>query len=369
MQKVHLNLKKRIDNSYNILIANGLFRKIPADLKKRNLADQYVIITDSNVRPLYGEELLRNLRHQGLKTFLISFPAGEKSKDFVNLEKILFKMSKFGLVRRSAVIALGGGVTGDIAGLAAAMYMRGINFINIPTTLLAQVDSSIGGKVGVDAFGIKNLIGFFWQSKVVYIDPTLLKTLSKKEFQQGLAEVIKTAMIKDRHFFSFLEKNKRKILKQEKKTLIYLIKKVCQIKAQVVQKDEKENALRRILNYGHTIGHGIESASFFKLNHGQAIALGMKLAGTISCRLGFLSKKELKKQNKLIADFHLPIKFPRTVDKKKIINLIKKDKKIVDKKIKFVLTKRIGEAFITNEVSLKLIKDILDQNKNGNHRT
>ena len=366
METVHLNLKKAHNNSYDILIDKNLLNKIPTILKKEKLANRYLIITDNNIQKLFGNKLLKKLKNKNLKVDLISFKAGEQSKNISTYAQLIESTHKLGLDRNSAIIALGGGVVGDIAGLVAATYMRGIAYIQIPTSLLAQVDSSIGGKVAIDLNRGKNSCGAFYQPKAVYIDISLLKNLPKKELLNGLAEIVKHAIIQDKQLFSYIEENINKILKKDEKTLTKIIKRNCQIKAKIVQLDEKELNLRKIVNYGHTIGHALETlTNYKKYSHGQAISIGMVVESKISNKLGWLTKEDLDQQIKLFKKLGLPTKLPK-LQPNKIINELKKDKKAVSGKVQFTLPKKIGTMqtkngkyglTISNKVIISTLKE------------
>jgi len=361
MENVKLNLRKKMDNSYEILIGSKLLSKIPAELKKRKLGNKYLIISDSNVNKLYGQRLLSLMKKSGLKCDLVSFKAGEQSKTIETFGKLLQQAQDLGLDRRSAIIALGGGVVGDVAGFVAASYMRGINYIQVPTSLLAMVDSSVGGKVAVDLPTGKNIVGSFYQPKKVFIDVNLLKTLPRKEVLCGLAEMIKHGLIADKKLFVDINNNLDGIKGLEEQVLIKLIKRSCQIKAAVVSKDEKESGLRKMLNYGHTIGHAIETLTGYKkISHGEAIAMGMIVEGAIANELGMLSNDEFILQNSVIINSGLSKKIPK-LNKDMIIKELKKDKKVVSGEIEFVLLKGIGKAVFGVKVQNKIIKKALEK--------
>lgn len=363
MEKVHLNLRKRMDNSYDIVIDKGLLNEIPLDMKKNKIGNRYLIITDSNIKGLFGGKLLALMRKSGLKTDLISFKAGEQSKNLDVLKELIEKTHKAKLDRKSAIIALGGGVVGDIAGFVAASYMRGINYVQVPTSLLAMVDSSIGGKVAVDLPAGKNMVGAFYQPKKVYIDVSLLRNLPQKEMVNGLAEIIKHALIRDAALFKFIKNNLNRIAGKNESILIKLIKRNCEIKARIVEKDEKESGLRKIVNYGHTIGHAIETLTHYKkYSHGEAIGIGMVVEGLIANKIGMLSKKELAEQNNLIRKAGVPSSVPK-INADKIINELKKDKKVVGGKIEFVLLEKIGKARYGVNVSNKIIKESIEESR------
>lgn len=361
MEKVRVDLREETDNSYDILIDEGLFDNLANELKQKPLGNSYAIITDSNVGKVYGRRLLKNLQSKNINSHLITFQAGEKSKTRKTKEKIEDEMLELGLGRDSCIIALGGGVVGDIAGFVAATYMRGIYYIQVPTSLLAMVDSSIGGKVAVDTTHAKNIIGAFYQPKKVIIDLNFLKTLPKSEIANGMAEVIKHAIIKDKDFFHFLEENIDLIMNLDLKVLKQAIKRSCEIKANIVIEDEREKGLRRVLNYGHTIGHAIEAALNYKISHGNAIAIGMSYAAKLSAKKGILHEGSVIRQNNLLEHIGLPHRLSHhKLKPRKILENIQYDKKIMDGKINFVLLNSIGDAFVSDEITLDDIKQILE---------
>lgn len=362
MENCHVDLKREIDDSYDILIGKGLFENIASEMKRKSSSNSYAIIIDSNVAKIYGKKILKKFLDEGLHTHLISFPAGEKHKSRKTKERIENQMLKLGFGRDTCIIALGGGVVGDLAGFVAATYMRGIPYIQVPTTLLAMVDSAIGGKVAVDTTQAKNAIGAFYQPKKVIIDMNFLKTLPKNELVNGMAEVIKHALINNKNFFHFLEKNMDKILNGDFDALKSAIKRSCEIKAFIVAQDEKEKGLRRILNYGHTIGHAIESALNYKMSHGHAVAIGMSYAAKLSAKLGFLHEGSVIRQNNLLEYIGMPHRLSHhKLNPKKILERIQYDKKILNGKINFILLKSIGDAFISDKVALEDIRDILEE--------
>lgn len=314
--------------NYKIIIKSGSFDQIPNLLKYGN---RYAIISDSRVGKLYGKKLTEKI---GKKAILITFPHGERSKNLYTIEQICKKMVKYGFDRHDCVIALGGGVTGDIAGFVASIYMRGINYIQVPTSLIAMVDSSIGGKTGVNTSEGKNLIGTFYQPKAVFIDPNLLKTLPKRHLINGMAEVIKYGCIKSYSLFKFIEQNYQKILNRDSGLLNKIIEQSCAIKSEIVKKDEKEKGLRMILNFGHTIGHALEKLSGFKLLHGEAISIGM------------IEKCENPALKLLLQKIGLPTKMPKKFSIEQIQKAIKSDKKKKTGHIREIIVKKIGKAHI-----------------------
>lgn len=345
MSTIQVRLQQELNNSYKILIESGITSKLHQHLKKMKIGQKYAIITDSKVRKLYGNPLLRLLQKNGINCDIFSFPHGEKSKKIATVEKLAEEMIKAGFDRKDAVIALGGGVVGDIAGFLSAIYMRGIPYIQVPTTLLAMVDSSVGGKTGVDMQGGKNLLGTFTQPKAVFIDQTQLKTLSKKQVKSGLAEVIKYGVIADEKFFNFLEKNLHQILQLDEKSIDKIINKSVKIKARIVEEDEKEGSKRMILNYGHTYGHAIEKNSGYKLLHGFAISIGMVIANKIAIKKGLLENQDATRIKDLLKAAGLPIVTLKMPSKKDLMS----DKKRQGDFINFILPTKIGAVVIHKE--------------------
>ena len=347
------------ERSYPIFIASNCLATLATDLKERKIGKKYAIITDSTVASLYGDALFKSLREEGIQAKLFPFPAGEHSKNLTTLAALASRLVQSGFDRHDALIALGGGVTGDITGFLASIYMRGIPFVQIPTTLLAQVDSSVGGKTGVDIPEGKNLIGTFYQPKVVYIDPTTLQTLSKDEYLAGLAEVIKYGLIYDADFNDFLVEHRRKIIYLEYPFVEKMIQRCCQIKAAVVEADEKEGNIRRILNFGHTLGHAVESASNFKISHGFSVSMGMYAAAQISYLQKRISFEESQLIYSTLSTYGLPTEIPKNMNRAQIKAYLKNDKKSVGGRVFFVLLDGIGKYHITDDVSEAIIDTVL----------
>lgn len=348
------------DRAYPIKIKKELLPEVGERLTRNGVANRYVVVADEYVAGLFADRLLRSLKKAGLEVFLVTFPRGEGSKHLSTIGDLSSKLANLGIDRKDGLIALGGGVTGDITGFLAAIYMRGIPFVQIPTTLLAQVDSSVGGKTGVDIPEGKNLVGSFYQPKAVYIDTMLLKSLPQTELLNGLAEVIKYGVIYDRDFFDFLEKKREDILNVDLEVMAEVVEKCCAIKADVVAADEKEADLRRILNYGHTIGHAVEAASDFSIAHGQAVAMGMVAAAKLAVGKGLFPEEESQRLSKLIKAYGLEVEIPQELDRSNIKAYLKTDKKAVGGRPFFVLPQTIGKVIITDDVDESLIDKVID---------
>ena len=355
MKRVKVSLQNQ---SYGIHIACRLLSKTGQKLREIGLSDKLVIITNPIVKRLYGDALEQSLTRNGFSVATLEVPDGEEQKSLETAARLYTELNNLYAERATPILALGGGVIGDLAGFIAATYLRGVPLVQIPTTLLAQVDSSIGGKVAVNHGQLKNRIGAFYQPRLVISDVSTLKTLPPKEFANGLAEVIKSAVIRDREFFAFIEANLDKIKALDEAVLEEIVFRSARIKAEVVEKDEIDLGLRNILNFGHTIGHAIETVSDFKVVHGAAVAIGMLAAASISNRLGILDQNELTRLKRLLQGAGLPTETSGHKIKE-IIQTIKHDKKILRGKIRFVLPRAIGDVFITDEVDLSLVEQVL----------
>lgn len=330
-----------------IIIENGAFKKLSQRVK--TFGKVFAIVTDQNLKAL-GEELLRALRNAGLTANLLVVPAGEGTKSLAFIEKMARSLAKLGLKRDGILIALGGGVIGDSAGFLASIFMRGVRFISVPTTLLSMGDSSIGGKTGVDIPEGKNMLGTFCDPLMIVMDPLLLKTLPEKEFRCGLAEIVKHAIIADRTFFAFLEKNVSGILRRNPAILKKMITKSVGIKLHIVRSDRQESlrkksgASRMLLNYGHTVGHAIEQLSNYEIPHGEAVSMGMVAENRVAVGKGLLKEQAAARIVALLKTFHLPTKFPKEFSAAAIKRTMGMDKKHVDGKLHFALPIRIGKA-------------------------
>ena len=335
------------DRSYPIYIGAGLLDR-PELLSRHILGTKVAIVTNETVAPLYLARLRAHV--VSLKPVEVVLPDGEQYKSIEVLNRIFDALLLAHCDRRTTIIALGGGVIGDMAGFAAASYQRGVPFIQVPTTLLAQVDSSVGGKTGVNHPLGKNMIGAFYQPRAVIIDTDTLNTLPDRELSSGLAEVIKYGLIRDHEFFAWLEVNLDKLLARDPEALAYAIHRSCRNKAEVVTADERESGVRATLNLGHSFGHAIETGvGYGNWLHGEAIAAGMAMASDLSRRLKWLSAADITRIEKLIRRARLPVRAPGTLSAARFLELMAVDKKVLDGRLRLVLLKRLGEAVITDD--------------------
>jgi len=347
--------------SYLIKVGSGLLSQLGRECAALKLGQRCAVITDANVGKKFARAALKSLAASGFEPALVTVPAGEKSKRFAVVEKCHDELAAHRLERKSFIVALGGGVVGDLAGFVAATYLRGIPFVQVPTTLLAQVDSSVGGKTGVNLRAGKNLVGAFYQPRVVLCDLDTLKTLPKREYISGLAEVIKYGVIYDAVLFAQLERNLPKLLQREVPTLRAVVARCCEIKADVVGQDETESGLRAILNFGHTIGHAIENSSGYgKFLHGEAIAIGQVAAAKLSHQILGLPAGDAARIEKLFVQAGLPVKIKLGVaQRQKLFAALRLDKKVSGGEITFVLAKKIGKVAWGRKVSADLINRVL----------
>lgn len=346
---------------YDIVFSQS-FDELLFDLEELNIQNRKVlIVTDSNVRPLYAEEVSNLLEGKCVKCSVFSFEAGEEHKTLDTVKEAYKVLIEEGFDRKDLLIALGGGVVGDVTGFIAATYLRGVDFVQIPTTLLAQADSSIGGKTGVDFDGYKNMVGAFKMPKLVYMNLATLKTLDERQYFNGFAEIMKHGIIKDASFYEWLISNMYEICERDMDVLEEMIMHSCAIKKAVVEKDPLEQGDRALLNFGHTIGHAIEKVKEFTLLHGECVALGCVAAAFISYKKEMISAEEFYEIRDMFVPFYLPITIEDIVPEE-IVNLTKADKKMEAGKIKFVLLKKIGKAVIDNTVTeaemLEAVKEI-----------
>jgi 3-dehydroquinate synthase len=355
-----LTVKTGAKSSYDIVYKNS-FEALPAEVSaiypdKVNVC----VITDSNVDPLYGEEVVKKLESVSRSVFKYVVPAGEESKNLDEVKKIYKYLIENKFDRKSLLVALGGGVIGDMTGFVAATFLRGIDFIQIPTTLLAQADSSIGGKTGVDLDGYKNMVGAFKMPALVYTNLSTLTSLPGRQFASGFAEVMKSALLKDESFYVWLIDNNYEIRDRNVDFLSEMVYRCDDIKRMIVEKDPFEKGDRALLNLGHTLGHAIEKFYDFKFLHGECVALGCVAAAFISWKKEFLSKEEFYEIRDMFVLFGLPISMD-LADTGKIIELTRNDKKMDKGTIRFILLKKIGKAFINEDVSDEEMSAALDE--------
>jgi 3-dehydroquinate synthase len=356
MQTITVGLGER---SYSIYIGSGLLSRV--DLLLPHLPHKRAaVVTNTTVAPLYLDALRATLHNHGVETIPIILPDGELFKNAETLGQIYSALLASRCERNTPLIALGGGVIGDMTGYAAATYLRGVPFIQIPTTLLSQVDSSVGGKTGINHPLGKNMIGAFYQPKVVLIDFATLNTLPDEELSAGLAEVIKYGLIRDLPFFEWLEQNMVKLLARDAEALQYAIARSCQNKAEVVGNDERESGERALLNLGHTFGHAIENGmGYGAVLHGQAVAIGTVMAADLSHRLGWISTGEVTRIRRLIERANLPDEEPSNLKPDQYLQLMGLDKKVVGGKIRFVLLKAIGHAVVSGDIPEEMLRQTL----------
>ena len=356
MKTLTVQLGKR---SYPIYIGEKLLQNSELILQHAP-TQQLLVVTNETVAPLYLETLLKTLKGTQVETVIL--PDGEKYKTLETINQIYTCLLEKRFDRRCTLIALGGGVIGDMTGFAAATYQRGVNFIQIPTTLLAQVDSSVGGKTGVNHALGKNMIGAFHQPLCVIADTNTLETLDDKELSAGIAEVIKYGIIRDGEFFQWLESNMDKILQRDTDALAYAIERSCQNKAEVVAADELEAGERALLNLGHTFGHAIEAGmGYGKWLHGEAVAAGMVMAAQLSYAHDWIDQSTLQRISTLIGRAKLPVNGPQGMKLNQYLKLMAVDKKVTDGNINLVLLKQLGNAFVSSDYDPTLLKQVLEQ--------
>ncbi len=355
---LHIRLRHTVDDSYPIFFVRST-AQILSDIRGRFGRRRVFLLTDSNVARHHARNFYASLRKHVQKCHLITIPAGERSKSRGMKERIENDLIKHGVSRDSLLIAMGGGMIGDIGGFTAATVLRGIEYIQIPTSLMAQVDSSIGGKVAVDHPKGKNLIGAYYQPKAVYISVRMLRTLSEEEYVNGLAEVIKYGAILDKNLFRILERRRGEILDRNIATLTVIVRRCCQLKKSVVETDEKERGLRRLLNFGHTIGHAIEQCSGYRLRHGEAIAIGMVKEAQISQRLGLIRQNDYDRLRSLLAAYNLPLSVPHQMKIPELLTIIQTDKKISMGKVHYTLLRAIGEGIPGIQVQTRRVAGVL----------
>jgi len=349
------------DRSYAIKIGEGLLSRLGVECAALKLGQRCAVITDSNVGKRYAPAVLKSLTASGFAPVLITIPAGEKSKRVAMVEECYNRLAAHRLERKSFIVALGGGVVGDLAGFVAATYLRGVPFVQVPTTLLAQVDSSVGGKTGVNLKAGKNLVGAFYQPRLVLCDLDTFKTLPKREFVSGLGEVVKYGIIYDSVLFAQLEFNLPKLLHRDPALLASVVARCCEIKAEVVGQDETESGLRAILNFGHTVGHAIENSSGYgKYLHGEAISIGQVAAAKLSHAVLGLPSDEVARIEKLLVQAGLPVKIKLSAARRQhLLAAMRLDKKVSGGEIKFVLAQKLGRVKFGCKVPAEQLAKVL----------
>ena len=360
MPEVRIRIREQ-ERSYPIYIEQGGRYELGKLLRDWYQGDRVFLVSDHKVNSLYGQEIGQVLEKAGLTAVTYLLPQGEKAKSFSYLEKGYELLLENDFKRDHLILALGGGVVGDLAGFLAATFMRGLPYIQIPTTLLAQVDSSIGGKTAINHRKGKNLIGSFYQPQMVLIDPGFLTTLAPAEFRNGMAEVLKHGLIADQEFASFLLEKRDELLKLKLAELSRMIYYSCRIKAGVVTADEKEQGIRAHLNFGHTIGHALEAVTGFnKYKHGEAVAVGMIGAARLAQHLNYLEQATVRYIEELLSTYDLPLSFQYAEDTGQIFEYLFYDKKVKANKLRWVLLKGIGSACLAEAVDEELVKDVLE---------
>lgn len=346
---VRVNLAER---SYDISIGVGQLHSVGALLTKCRNARHAVVITDSNVESPHAETVIESLLDSGIDVGLVVTPPGEDTKSVDFAEQLWQNLLQMKADRTTVVVAVGGGVIGDLAGFVAATFARGLDFFQVPTTLLAQVDSSVGGKVGINLPNAKNMVGCFWQPLGVAADPLVFDTLPAREYASALAEVVKYGMILDAEFLAYLEEHAAEILARESHVLLNIVARCCELKASVVEADEREiSGLRAVLNYGHTFGHAFEAvAGYGTLLHGEAVAIGMMCASRLAARLGRIEQSLVARQQALLETLGLPVT-PPTLDSNSLISSMLHDKKTTNGKLRFVLPDRVGHVELVGDIS------------------
>lgn len=363
MKRIKVALTRRTNSSYEIIIGRDIIDRACMIFAKKAFARRMIVIADSNVSIRYGEGLVNLLNELSVPAELVEFPAGEESKTMETALRIAADLVERRADRTTGLVALGGGVTGDLAGFVASIYMRSVPLVQIPTTLIAQVDSSVGGKTGVDFAGGKNLLGVFHQPKMVIVDLACLETLPDAEFKNGLAEVVKYGVIDDAELFSDLEQESDEVAARSPEVMLNIVERCLTIKKKIVEIDEYDVGLRRILNYGHTIGHAIEAASDYRISHGTAVATGMAAEARISEKKGYLAAGDRERIEGLLDRLGLEWRFPAGMDARVVAGKVGVDKKRQGETIPFVLVKRIGVPFINGSVDEGMIVETIEEMK------
>jgi len=346
-------------NLYRLSVGAGALTLLGDELDRLGFSGTVVVVTDEIVDGLYGRSVEATLRASGFRPALVVIPPGEELKSLDTAAMLYGRLNELGAERTTPLVALGGGVVGDLTGFVAATYFRGLPLVHAPTTLLAQVDSSIGGKVAVNHGMLKNNVGAFHQPAAIVSDTSTLATLPEREFQNGLAEVIKSAAIRDEGFFYYLETEMDRIREREGSVLERVVTVTAGIKAAVVLEDERDEGVRNILNFGHTVGHGVESASGFSLCHGEAVAVGMVAASRMAAAMGLCTPADVDRIRAVLVRAGLPVGIPQEVDLSRVASAMRHDKKARKGRLRFVLPTRIGDVVVRDDVPLDLVEEVL----------
>ena len=358
MIEIPVNLGAR---SYHILVGTGALAIVGGELVKRGVGRKVVLVSDPSIARLHARPVVRSLAEAGFDTAQVSVPEGELAKHLDVASSLWDRLLDVGCDRTSTVVALGGGAVGDVAGFVAATFMRGMNFAQVPTTLLAQVDASIGGKTAIDHPHGKNMIGAFHQPRVVIVDPATLTTLPEREFRSGLSEVIKHGIVLDTAYFEDVEERVPALLGRDPQTLDRVVAGSCRLKAGVVERDEKEAELRWVLNYGHTIGHALEAVTGFRRwTHGEAVSLGIVAEAMLAERLGLSRPATTERQVRLLSAVGLPVK-GLDLDPAVVVEALSRDKKRRDGRVSFVLAPEIGSFRIVPDVPSDTVRQVLEE--------
>ena len=353
---------KLVERSYPVLLGEDILPVCVAGLKEFCPEEEVFVVSDATVYRLYGDYLETLLKEEGYQPLKYLLEPGESAKTWHNAEKILDRMLAGNLGRQVPLLALGGGVVGDLAGFVAALYRRGVPFVQIPTTLLAQVDSSVGGKVAVNHPRGKNMLGTFYQPRAVWADLRTLQTLDEREWRAGLAEVLKYALLWEEKFFAYLEKHAAEIFERKNPAVLsFVIEQCVRIKAEIVRRDERDEGLRNILNLGHTIGHALEKATLFQqYRHGEAVAIGLLAAAKIALELGLFSASSLERLERLMRVWGLPMTLPASTFGA-VLEYIKLDKKVMRKEVHFILPVALGKVLVKKGIAEELIARVLKE--------
>jgi 3-dehydroquinate synthase len=353
---VDVNLGSR---SYRIVVAAGALATVGARLRELKVGSRTALVRDAAVARLYGKTVTSSLESAGFSVVPIEVAEGEAAKTLGVAQHCWNELIAAGLDRTSTVVALGGGAVGDVAGFAAATYMRGVNFVQIPTTVLAQVDASVGGKTAIDHPLAKNMIGAFYQPRLVVVDPAVAQTLPEREFRSGLAEIAKHGVVLEAEYFAEVERDVKRLMARELGVLERIIGGSCRLKAAVVERDEREAELRHVLNYGHTIGHALEAATKYeRFTHGEAVSLGMVAEARLARRLGVADDETVSRQEKLLEALGLPVR-AGAIDIEPVVGAMSRDKKAKDGRIPFVLAPRIGAFRLVYDVPMTEVRSVI----------